>query len=184
MAYPIPAHDPLPKTPLRPHLSRDDAQPLVRRVSVLTLHAHLEHFHRTGKNSVRGASHSARRRRLLQRELPEWRNDPFRDSVSGKEQRVDACDPDEGTGHPFFAVKAGKRWIGDEEGATRRTFVKCQHALFSHRLDQNVHRPFLRGKAGLDERPESIGKRALTNMPSITRRKESEVISLIHKDEG
>lgn len=101
MAHPIPAHDPLPKPPLLPHLSRDDAQPLVRRVSVLALHTHLEHLHRTGKNSVRGASHRARRGGLLQGELSKRRDDPFRDSVRGEEQGVDTCDPDEGTGHPF-----------------------------------------------------------------------------------
>ena len=114
MTHPIPAHDPLPKTPLRPHLSRDDAQTLVRRVSVLALHTHLEHFHRTGKNGVRCASHGARRGSLFQGELSERRDDTFRDPVSGKEQRVDTCDSNEGTGHPC-AGSAGERqdtWRG------------------------------------------------------------------------
>lgn len=183
MSHPIPAHDPLPKTPLCPHLSRDDAQPLVRRVSVLALHAHLEHFHRTGKNGVRCASHGARRGSLFQGELSERRDDTFRDSVGSKEQRVDTCDSDEGTGHPCVGSAGERRIRGEsEEGAVMRTFVKCQNALFSYRLHQYVHGPFLRG--GFRQNTGIEAGMELTNMPSIVRCKWGEEVSLIHGDVG
>ena len=183
MAHPIPAHDPLPKTPLRPHLPRHDAQPLVRRVSILALHAHLEHFHRTGKNGIRGAGHSARRGGFLQGELSERRDDPFRDTVGGKEQRVDTCDPDEGTGHPFVIIPAGERRIGDEERRDEANLCKvpetplfapsgpeCPWALSVRRVQTK--------KTGIE-----AGK-ALTNMPSITKCNRGEVVSLIHGGGG
>ena len=99
-AHPIPAHDALAESPLRPHLPHHDAQSLVRRIPVLALHPHLEHLHGARKNRIRGTRHRARRGSLPQRELSKRRDDAFRDAVRGEEQRIDTGDPQEGARHP------------------------------------------------------------------------------------